>query len=139
MTSIKTSDISTGAKLHVAKGNFGNLLSFATAKQLNLLQVSVNAVNVSHRRCLQEEYKCLFGGIGKVKGRLIKLHIDPQVKPKQQPHGRIPFHIRKDVEKELERLEKLDIIEKVDGPTPWVSPIVVVPKDLGSKNLRRYA
>ena len=131
MTSIKTSDISIVAKLHVVKGNFGNLLSFATAKQLNLLQVSINAVNVSYPRCLQEEYKCLFGGIGKVKGRLIKLHIDPQVKPKQQPHRRIPFHVRKDVEKELERLEKLDIIEKVDGPTPWVSPIVVVPKDSG--------
>ena len=62
----------------------------------------------------------MFGGIGKVKGRLIKLHIDPQVKPKQQPHHRIPFHVRKDVEKELERLERLDIIEKVNGPTPWV-------------------
>ena len=32
------------------------------------------------------------------------------------------------MEKELERLENLDIIEKVTGPTPWVSPIVVVPK-----------
>ena len=114
MTWIKTSDISIVAKLHVVKGNFGNLLSFATAKQLNLLQVSINAVNVSYPRFLQEEYKCLFGGIGKVKGRLIKLHIDPQVKPKQQPHRRIPFHVRKDVEKELERIEKLDIIEKVD-------------------------
>ena len=70
----------------------------------------------------------MFEGIGKVKGRLIKLHIDPQVKPKQKPHRRIPFHVRKDVEKELERSEKLDIIEKVYGPTPWVSPIVVVPK-----------
>ena len=36
--------------------------------------------------------------------------------------------MRQDVEKELERLENLDIIEKVTGPTPWVSPIVVVPK-----------
>jgi hypothetical protein len=26
---------------------------------------------------------------------------------------------------------KLDIIEKVDGPTPWISPIVVVPKKSG--------
>ena len=92
---------------------------------------SVNEVSAS--RCLQQEYKCLFGGIGKVKGQLIKLHIDPQVKPKQQPHRRIPFHVRKDVEKELERL---DMIEKVNGPTPWVSPIVVVPKDFGrSENL----
>ena len=32
------------------------------------------------------------------------------------------------MEKELERLENLDIIENVTGPTPWVSPIVVFPK-----------
>jgi hypothetical protein len=32
-------------------------------------------------------------------------------------HHRIPFHIRKYVEKELQRLEDLDIIEQVDGPT----------------------
>ena len=53
------------------------------------------------------------------------------MQPKQQPHRRIPFHVRQDVEKELERLESLDIIEKVTGPTPWVSPILVVPKSSG--------
>ena len=61
----------------------------------------------------------------------VKLHIDPDVAPRQQPHRRIPFHVREDVEKELERLERLDIIEKVEGPTPWVSPIVIVPKKSG--------
>ena len=35
------------------------------------------------------------------------------------------------METELERLERLDIIEKVEGPTPWTSPIVVVPKSDG--------
>ena len=129
VTTIETPDVSTVTKLHVVKGNFGNILSYATAKQLNLLQVSINEVSAS--RCLQQEYKYLFGGIGKVKGQLIKLHIDPQVKPKQQPHRIIPFHVRKDVEKELEWLERLDIIEKVNGPPPWVSPIVVVPKYSG--------
>lgn len=39
---------------------------------------------------------------------------------------RVPFHIRKDVEKELKRLEDQDVIEKVS--CPWDSPIVVVPK-----------
>ena len=74
------------------------------------------------------EFEHLFGGIGKVKGKLVKLHIDPDVQPKQQPHRRIPFHVRQDVEKELERLENLDIIEKVAGPIPWESPIVAAPK-----------
>ena len=35
------------------------------------------------------------------------------------------------MERELDRLEQLDIIEKARGPTPWVSPIVVVPKKTG--------
>ena len=77
------------------------------------------------------EFASLFGGIGKVKGKVIKLHVDPDVKPKQQPHRRVPCHVRKDVEMELKRLKELDIIEPVTGPTPWVSPIVVVPKSSG--------
>jgi hypothetical protein len=70
----------------------------------------------------------LFHGIGQVKRKEIKLHISNTVTPKQRPQRRITFHVRKDVEQELKRLEQLDIIEAVDGPTPWVSPIVVVPK-----------
>ena len=36
--------------------------------------------------------------------------------------------MRDQVEKELDTLEKMDAIEKVDGPTPWVSNLVVAPK-----------
>ena len=39
------------------------------------------------------------------------------------------------MEKELKRLEDLDIIEKAEGPTPWVSPLVVVPKKNGEVRL----
>ena len=49
----------------------------------------------------------------------IKLHIDESVRPIEHKQKRIPFHIREEVEKELERLEELDIIEKATGPTPW--------------------
>ena len=62
---------------------------------------------------------------------MVKVHVDPDVTRRQQPHRRIPFHVGGDIEKELERLERLDIIEKVEGPTPWISPIVVVPKKSG--------
>ena len=58
----------------------------------------------------------------------VTLYEDNSVSPVAQPHHRIPYHMRKKVEEELQRLADLDIIEKVDGPTPWVSPIVVVPK-----------
>lgn len=36
----------------------------------------------------------------------------------------------------MERLERLDIIEKIDGPTPWVSPIVVAPKPKKPEEIR---
>ena len=51
--------------------------------------------------------------------------------PIAQPLRRTPFHIRKDVDKKLQQLADLDIIEDVEGPTPWVSPLVVVPKPNG--------
>ena len=32
------------------------------------------------------------------------------------------------MEEELDQLERLGVIEKVTGPTPWVSPLVIAPK-----------
>lgn len=72
--------------------------------------------------------------MGKIDGVKVKLHINKDVPPVTQRHRRIPFHVRKDVETELKRLEDLDVIEPVSGPTPWVSPVVVVPKK--SKGVR---
>ena len=111
-----------------------NLLSYNTAQKLNVVTKSVNtatvtALNNSSPEVLQEEFRCLFGCIGKIRNKMVKLHVDPDVTPKKQPHHRIPFHVRGDVEKEFERLERLDIIEKVKGSTPWIRPIVLVPKN----------
>ena len=127
---------STSTPLLVVKRRNGNLLSYHTAQKLGLITVSANIATITDRntnksKSLKEEFKSLFGGIGKVPNKQVKLHIDPGVTPREQPHRRIPFHIRKDAEKELKRLEKLDIIETVEGPTPWISPIVVVPKKSG--------
>ena len=124
---------STLATLHVS----GNLLGYETAQRLGLLKIvnQVGTDKTSPQYLASGEFENLFGGIGKVKGKVVKLHIDPDVQPKQQSHRRIPFHVRRDVEKELERLENLDIIEKVTDPTPWVSPIVVVPKSSGQVRL----
>ena len=44
---------------------------------------------------------------------------------------RLPLSLRSKVENQLKELLEEDVIEQVDGPTPWVSPIVVVPKPSG--------
>ena len=59
----------------------------------------------------------------------VHLHIDTSVPPVTQPHRRIPFH-------ELGKLERQGIIEPVDDPTPWVSPLVVTPKPKNPGEIR---
>ena len=58
-----------------------------------------------------------------------KPHIDKSITPKQSKFRIVPFHIRHLVEKEIENMLANDVIEPVTGPTPWVSPIVSVPKE----------
>ena len=123
------------ANFYVAKGTGGNILGCQTAEQLGILKITINTAVSSYNARIEDEFPNLFGGIWKIKNTPVQLHIDTDVTPKQQKHRRIPFHIRKDVEKELQRLEDLDIIEQVGGPTPWVSPIVVVPKKTGEIRL----
>ena len=59
-------------------------------------------------------------------------YIDDSVKPVAQPVCRIPFGVREKVERKLDELLESGIIEEVpEGPTRWISPLVVVPKSDG--------
>jgi hypothetical protein len=84
----------------------------------------------------QAKYSTVFKGQGKLNNQQIKLHIRVNVKPVMQRPRRIPYHVRNDVSKELNKLEEQDIVEKVaNQPTPWISPIVVTPKKDGGIRL----
>ena len=63
-----------------------------------------------------------------MKGVQVDLHVDHTVTPVAQCHRRIPFSVRPKLEAELEKLIGDDIIEKVEEPTSWVSPVVITPK-----------
>ena len=78
----------------------------------------------------------MLNGMGEYKGEPVRIHVDESVRPVAQPHRRIPFHVRKQVENKLRQLESEDIIERAEGPTPWVSPIVVVPKPSKPNEIR---
>ena len=58
----------------------------------------------------------------------VKLHIDENVRPIYQSQRRILFLHRKNLETCVESLLQQDILEPADGPIPWVSPVVFVPK-----------
>jgi hypothetical protein len=114
----------------VIDDNSDNLLSCQTSEALSLVSFA-KAVAVASVDNVVANYSDRFDGIGKMKGVQVKLHINTDIKPVEQRTRRVPFHIRSQVDDELHRLEKLDIIEQVEGATPWVSPIVVVHKKTG--------
>lgn len=137
ITTVETPRKISTTTFYIISGNYDSLLSYQTSVDLGLVP-EINSVTLNNEQCsttevqkLVKEYSNLFNGIGKLKDREITLHIDDSIPPVAQPHRRIPFHLREKVEKEILRLEELDIIEKVDGPTEWVSPIVVAPKKTG--------
>ena len=117
------------ATVVVVRGTHGSLLSYSTAVRLGLVDITVNTIHSCDETIKQ--YTSIFKGIGELKNYEVKLSIDESVTPVAQRPRRVPFHIRKKVEEELTRLEEQGIIERVEGPTPWVSPLTVIPKKNG--------
>lgn len=124
----------TQAKFLVIKGKGVPLLGKDTAMKLGTLRIGIDIAAVSEAQ-LQSQYPEVFSGVGKLKSRQVALHIDPKVKPVAQPLRRIPFNLRDKVEDKIKELLDKDIIEPVEGPTPWVNPVVIVPKTGGDIRL----
>ncbi len=128
------------AIFYVVKGqNSGNLLCLSTAQELGLITLHLNNLTTKDDKLdkVLSKHPKVFQGLGKLKGETVKLDIDKDHIPKAQPQRRILYHIRKKVEDALRTLEEEDIIERVpeNEATPWVSPIVVVPKKDGGVRL----
>ena len=87
-------------KLYVVQGSSGSLLSWKTSQELGLLKAvhNVNDDSSPTTEKLIKEYDELVHGLGKLKGYQIKLHIDESVPPVAQPHRRVPFHVRQQLE-----------------------------------------
>ena len=79
----------------------------------------------------RKKHPNLFQGLGCMSGEY-DIKLDPNVKPfNVTTPRRVPIPMLPKVEAELRRMEKMGVIEKVDQPTEWCSPMVVVPKSNG--------
>ena len=112
------------------------LLGKQSAISLGLLRVGPQVSHVNNypesRDSIISRYKDLFTGVGLLKDYSVHLHIDKSIKPVAQPMRRTPLRLRETVDEKLDELLTYDIIEPVtNGPTRWVSPLVVAPKPDG--------
>lgn len=72
------------------------------------------------------------GNVGEKYKHCCTSTVGESVKPMAQHVRRFPFGLREKVDVKLDELLKLDIFEKVtEGPSGWISPLVVVSKGDG--------
>ena len=149
---VETNKMISLTRFHVAKNVEGKLLSSQTAQELHLINININSVQTEAKleeqinsakptiaspdyvNHLLEQHKKVFKGVGNLKDFEVKLHTNPEIKPIIQAQRHIPFHIRKNIETEVGRLEQDDILEKVEEATQWVSPLVITPKTNSDKS-----
>ncbi|KAJ1130344.1 hypothetical protein NDU88_008697 [Pleurodeles waltl] len=87
------------------------------------------------RQWVVQEFPGVFSGcVGQLKGFAHLIRLKEGAKPKIQKVRNIPFIVRDEVKKELDRLQSLQIIEPVEA-SEWVSPLVVARKANGKVRL----
>ena len=103
-----------------AEGQYEPLLCNKTAKQLGVLKIGEHLAEEHGTEKVRRVEQ-----FSKLRNFQLKILIDETVQPVIQPCRQLPFQLRAPMKKRIEELLEADVIEQVDGPTPWVSPIVV--------------
>lgn len=140
---IKSDTITKTDKFLVTKTNSKSLLSNRTCTALELLDVKINANTLEHvnpeiTQILHKYkgmFKGMFEGMGNIKNIQVTLDIDPSIQPVTQRPYRIPHSMKTAVNSKLEEMRKQGTIEKFEGSTPWLSPIIAIPKKGGDVRL----
>ena len=114
----------------VVDGLKSNLLGLPAITALGLA-IRTDAVDAASHD-IRKQFSSVFQGLGNL-GEEFEIHIKPDAAPHSFFSPRhVPLSLRPKVKDELECMEKLGVIAKVDQPTPWCAGMVVVPKKEGA-------
>ena len=83
---------------------------------------------------VETTYADVFQGLGKFPGEPYKLRLKPDAVPAKHRPRKVPVHLQDAFHEEVERLVKIDVLEKVTEPTEWVNSFVIVEKVIDSSN-----
>lgn len=96
------------------------LIGRDTATEMEILKIDISVNGIDIEAGVQS--------FGKIKNVVMDIPIKADAKPVIQPYRRIPVALEKAVDAKIDELLQQGIIEKVNEPSKWVSPVVVVPK-----------
>lgn len=113
---IKVGPKSLTTKFYVIENGSRNLLGKETAISLNVLKIGLDINSIEENQ------------FPKIKDVQLEIAIDKTVPPVCQPYRRVPIPLESKINNKLDQLVKMDIIEPVNKPSSWVSPIVPVLK-----------
>ena len=117
----------------VADTNSLPIIGLNSSKQLNLIK-RILSISNSQKRNFLNEYKDCFGEIG----TLPKVHhitIDQNITSVVTPARKITIVLLDKLKLELERMQRLDIIQPVNEPTEWVNLLIIVEKPNGKPRI----
>ena len=115
-------------EFEIVKDKSTPLFGLKACLELNLISrlFSLNCENTSSEEIL-ENYRDVFEGLGCLPTEY-RIRLEKDAKPIINPPRKIPYALRNKVKNELDRLEKMRVIQKVTEPTEWVNSLVVVEK-----------
>lgn len=113
---IKVCSKSITAKFYIIVNGSKNLLGKETAVSLNLLKLGFDVNSIEQKQ------------FPRFKDVQLEITIDKTVPPVCQPYRRVPIPLESKINKKIDELVEMDIIEPVNKPSSWVSPMVPVLK-----------
>ena len=121
-------------ELLVVKGDGPSLMGRDWLQKIKLDWRSLHQIQATHNSALESllaKHQDVFAaGLGKVKNFRAKLHVSPDAQPLYYRPRPVPHSLRAKLEKQLQHLESLGIIEPVQF-SDWAAPIVPVLKANG--------
>lgn len=115
---IKIGSNSKKAVFYVVRDGERNLLGKDTAVALGVLKIGLGVNAVADKTTAFPKFKDV----------TLEISINEAIKPICQPYRRVPIPLEEKINHKIHELVQLDIIEPVNKPSVWVSPLVPVIK-----------
>ena len=121
---------STQEEVYVVDGLRTPLLGRLTAMTLQLV-ARLDNLSLDTKETVKRQFPMLFSGLWKMEG-VYTIVLKPGAKPfSLSTPQRISLPLMPRVKEELSRMEQQGVVSKVEEPTAWCAPMVVVPKRNG--------